>query len=362
MINFLNSPEFNVLIDDVVLDWFCLINTKGVGPKTFWALMRAYKTAKESLKHVSNPFPRNTAEKILRSVDCNIILANENTFPKGLKRSCFCPPILYYRGNKSILEKKKIAIIGARNASLSGMSIAKNLASKLSDKFAIISGLAKGIDTNAHIGSLEIPEDEAAIAVLPTGINKVYPKENKDLCEKIAKHGLLLTEVTPCSGPDLGMFQARNRIVSLLADGMIIIEAAAKSGTLATAKAALDVGCEVMVVPGSPVDPRSFGSNLLIKNGATLIQNHLDVLDVLQFDENFERPEIPDQTITTIDDEKNTNSLKDRVLSLLSTKAVSLDEIAYHTNLSIPKLLCIISELEISGKIVKHATNEVSLA
>jgi DNA processing protein len=322
--------------------------------------MRTYKTAKESLKHVSNPFPKNSAEKLLRSANCGIILANESSFPRGLKRSCYCPPMLYYKGDKSILSKKKIAIVGARNASISGMSIAKNLASKLSDKFAIVSGLAKGIDSSAHLGSLEILENRAAIAVLPTGIDKVYPKENTAIYEKIANHGILITEVAPCAGPDLGMFQARNRIISLLADGIIIVEAAAKSGTLATAKAALDVGCEVMVVPGSPLDPRSFGSNLLIKNGASLIQNHYDVLEILQFEENFVHPETPDQTI--IDDEKDIHDLKDKVLSLLSTKAVSLDEISYHMNLSIPRLLCIISELELSGKIVKHATNEVSLS
>jgi DNA processing protein len=323
--------------------------------------MKTYKTAKESLKHVANPFPKSSAEKILRSANCDIILANESSFPKGLRRSCFCPPMLYYKGDKSILSKKKIAIIGARNASISGMSIAKNLASKLSDKFAIVSGLAKGIDSSAHFGSLSIPENGAAIAVLPTGINKVYPKENTDLYEKIAKFGILLTEVAPNSGPDLGMFQARNRIISLLADGMIIIEAAAKSGTLATAKAALDVGCEVMVVPGSPIDPRSFGSNLLIKNGATLVQNHVDILEVLKFEENFKQPEVPDQTVI-IDEDRDTDNLRDRVLSLLSTKAVSLDEIAYNANLPIQQLLCVISELEILGKIVKHATNEVSLA
>jgi DNA processing protein len=240
------------------------------------------------------------------------------------------------------------------------MSIAKNLSSKLADKFAIVSGLAKGIDSSAHIGSLERPENKAAIAVLPTGIDRIYPKENAPLYEKIAKHGVLITEVSPCVNSDFGMFQARNRIISLLADGMVVIEAAAKSGTLATAKAALDFGCEVMVVPGSPIDPRCFGSNILIKNGATLVQNHFDVLETLQFGESFDNSPICDHTI--IVEEEGTLDLKDKLLSLLSTEATSLDEISCHMNISMPKLLCIISELEISGKIVKHATNEVSLA
>jgi DNA processing protein len=322
-------------------------------------MMRSYQSAKESLKYVVEPFPRTKAEKLLKAANCGIILANESDFPASLKRSCYCPPILYYRGNRSILQKRKIAIVGARNASLSGISIAKNMASKLSDKFVIVSGMARGIDAGAHRGSLEDPHREAALAVLPTGINRIYPKENADIYNKIGQYGLLLTTVPPDSGPDVGMFQARNRIISLLAEGMIIIEAAAKSGTLATARTALDFGCEVMVVPGSPIDPRSFGSNLLIKNGATLVQNYVDVLEVLQFENrNIEKEEMVMDTMPE-EIEPNINS---KILSLLSEKAVSLDEIACHINIPVPKLLCVISELEIMGKVVKHATNEVSLA
>jgi DNA processing protein len=322
-------------------------------------MMRSYQTAKESLKYVVEPFSRNKAEKLLRAANCGIILANESDFPASLKRSCHCPPLLFYKGNRSLLKKRKIAIVGARNASISGMSIAKNMASKLSDRFAIVSGLARGIDASAHLGSLENPEHEAAIAVLPTGINRIYPKENIGIYNRIAQCGLLITEVPPDSGPDVGMFQARNRIISLLAEGMIIIEAAAKSGTLATARAALDVGCEIMVVPGSPVDPRSYGSNLLIKNGATLVQNYVDVLEVLQFEDKKEQLEMVTQDTVNDDIGDNINS---KILSLLSAKAVSLDELACHINISVPRLLCIISELEITGKVVKHSTNEVSLA
>jgi DNA processing protein len=180
--------------------------------------------------------------------------------------------------------------------------------------------------------------------------------------EQIVKRGLVLTEVTPGFDPIQGMFQARNRIIALLVEGIVVIEAAAKSGTLATAKVALDLGCEVMAVPGSPADPRSFGSNWLIKNGAILVQNHIDVLEALGFKEKFD----VDTEQSTLNDsstsEYDSHDISKKVLSLLSTKSVSIDEISGYINIDISKLLCIISELEISGKIIKHTTNEISLA
>jgi DNA processing protein len=347
------------MLDEVVLDWFCLISSNGIGPKTFWAMMRNFKTAKESLKHVSDPFPRDKAHKILKSINCGVILANESIFPKLLRRSCSCPPILFYKGDKSILLKRKIAIIGARNASIAGKSIAKNLAANLSNDFAIVSGLAKGIDTAVHQGSLEHLESKAAISVLPFGFDNIYPKENLQLYEKIARNALVLTEVPNRYINDQGAFLARNRIIALLSEAIIIIEAAAKSGTMATAQTALDLGCEVLVVPGSPLDPRYFGSNLLIKNGATLIQNYFDVLDVLGVQEK--QNVLP---IKTNEPQKetgtNVNDLS-KILSMLSEIPVSLDEIAVNANMNIKDLLRIVSELEVTGKIVKHSTNKIAL-
>jgi DNA processing protein len=351
------------MFDDVVLDWFCLINAKGVAPKTFWAMMRNFKTAKESLKHVSDPFPRALAIKTLKSMDCGVILANEPIFPKLLKRSCSCPPMLFYKGDKSILAKRKIAIIGARNASITGRSIGKNLASNLSREFAIVSGLAKGIDTAVHDGALEAPSNKSAIAILPFGFDNIYPKENMKLYDVLAKNALVLTEIPNGRPADHGAFQARNRIIALLSEAIIVIEAAVKSGTMATTKMALDFGCEVLVVPGSPVDPRYFGSNMLIKNGATLIQSHTDVLDALQQYQTNEQQIVecsPNPQVDAVATSPNTDSSK--VLSMLSDTPVPIDEIAAHTNLPIRALLCIISELEMEGRIVKYATNEIALA
>ena len=343
-----------MFLNDAILDWFCLINTKGIGPKTFWALMKAYKTASESLKHVENPFSKSMAEKVLKGMNCEVILANDQFFPKSLRRSVSCPPLLFFKGDKSILSKRKIAIIGARNASIAGRNIAKNLASNLSVDFAIVSGLAKGIDSAAHLGALE--EDKAAIAIVPFGFDNIYPKENQKLFEEIAEKGLVLSEIHYGKPVDQGMFQARNRIISLIAEGMIVIEAAYKSGSMATASMALDFGCEIMVVPESPADPRNLGSNLLIKNGASLIQNSQDVLEILG------RPAKPTPIIQDIPQKTETQSVqKDEVLALLSETPVSLDELSAHLNLNLRDLLCLISELEISEKICRYPNNEIAL-
>jgi DNA processing protein len=268
--------------------------------------------------------------------------------------------MLFYKGDKSILLKRKIGIIGARNCSINGRSIARSLSRSLSDEFAVVSGMAKGIDTSVHLGSLEKAGNKATISIIPFGINRIYPKENERIYKSIQENGILLTEVQPEAIPDQGMFHARNKIIALIVDALIVIEAAAKSGTLAAAKTAIDFGCEVMAVPGSPTDPRSFGSNYLIKNGATLVQNYNDVLDALNFGERT--PESPVPTESEIVQEKDPSDIIEKILSSLSTNSTSLDELSHCIDISMQQLLPIVSELEIEGKIVKLSMNEIALA
>lgn len=342
-------------ISDTILDWFCLISTRGVGPKTFWTLMKMYQSASEALKHVENPFSRADAEKRLKSMDCNVILTNDVLFPKLLKRSTFCPPLLFYQGDKSILSKRKVAIIGARNSSINGQKIARNLASKLASEFTIVSGLAKGIDASAHKGSLD--GNKSAIAIVPFGFDNIYPKENQKLFQEIAEKGLVLSEIPYGNPIDQGMFQSRNRIISLISEGLVVIEAGYKSGTMATATMALDFGCEIMVVPGTPTDPRNLGSNSLIKNGAHLIQNHFDVLEILGVSDYAKSK----QSELSICNNISVPVHKNEVLSLLSETPVSLDELSMHLNIGIRELLCTVSELEISGDICRTSSNEIIL-
>ena len=347
--------SFGMEINDTILDWFCLINTKGIGSKTFWGMLKIYKNASEALKHVENPFPKAEAEKRLKSMDCELILANDALFPRLLKRSSFCPPILFYKGDKAIIAKRKIAIIGARNSSINGQKIAKNLASNLVNEFTIVSGLAKGIDSSAHKGSLE--GSKSAIAVVPFGFDNIYPKENQGLFQEIAEQGLVLSEIPYGKTIDQGMFQARNRIISLISEGLIVIEAGYKSGTMATATMALDFGCEIMVVPGTPTDPRNLGSNSLIKNGAHLIQNHFDVLEIL----GIQNKSVSKQNELPIMHNANNSNHKNELLSLVSETPISLDELSMHIHMSISELLCLVSELEISGSICRTSNNEIIL-
>ncbi len=345
------------MIDSKVIDWFCLINSKGIGPKTFWNLLQKFKTANTALKQIQNPYPRKEAEKILKSLKYEIILASDENFPKLLKRSSSCPPMLYFKGNKDLFSKRKIAIIGARNASITGKSIAKNLASNLSFEFCIVSGLAKGIDTSAHLGSLE---NKSAIAVLPFGLDNIYPKENLKLYEEISKNGLVISEIPPgINSYEQGMFYARNRIITLLSDAVIVIEAAEKSGTMATAKMALDFGCEIFVVPGSPADPRNIGSNNLIKNGAILIQDYTDVLEHLgRFEKVVKINKFSDNEQV---ENYNIDDKKEKILSLLSEVPVDFDQLAVHSGIDIKNLLYIISELEMEDRIERYSTNEIAL-
>ncbi len=350
-----------MVLNDTVLDWFCLINTKGIGAKTFWSLMNTYKTASEVLKHVENPFSKIDAAKCLKNMDCDVILADDEIFPKSLRRSSFCPPLLFYKGDKSILSRRMLAIIGARNASINGQKIARNLASRLTCEFAIVSGLAKGIDASAHIGSLEnasglSADNKSAIAIVPFGFDNIYPKENQRLFQEIAEKGLVLSEVPYGKPVDQGMFQARNRIISLISEGIIVIEAGYKSGTMATATMALDCGCEIMVVPGTPTDPRNLGSNSLIKNGANLIQNHFDVLEIL----GSRSTEKHEHTVIK-QNELPIQSGKTELLSLLSETPVSIDELSVRLSIGIQELLCLISELELSGNICRTPKNEIVL-
>ncbi|MDR1488317.1 MAG: DNA-processing protein DprA [Holosporales bacterium] len=343
------------MFDKVIVDWFCLINSRGIGPKTFWSLLRMYKTAEEALFRVPEQFPRAKAEKILKAFDGNIIIATDDYFPKELRRSTLCPPMLFLRGNKELLKSQKIAIIGARNASANGRSISSRFGENLSNYLTVVSGMANGIDTGAHLGALQGSGN--TIAIVPFSLENVYPKENLNLFKRISKNGLLVTEVPPHKTPDQGMFSARNRIIALMSVGIVVIEASLKSGTMSTAKIALDFGTEVMAVPGSPSDPRSSGCNNLIKNGAPLVENYTDVLEIIGY-----KSEIKNEKIALNDNCSFPNSRSGDIMSLLSVDSpTNLELIAKSLNMDMQELLYNISELEILGKIHKCSSNEVVL-
>lgn len=340
---------------DAIIDWIQLYTTKNVGLKSFWLLIKLYGSAKEALRHVKLSSDRKEAEEIYRKSKGNILIAIDDNYPKQLKQYTLPPPILYYSGKPELLNNKIISIIGARNASITGRGIAQKLAEQLSDHYIIMSGMARGIDTVVLNSAVK---NNDVIAVLPFGLDNIYPQENTTLFKTICRNGLAISEVPPGRHPDPGMFFVRNKLMVMLSHGVVVIEAALKSGTMNTANLALDMGCEVMVVPGSPLDARSFGSNLIIKNGATLVQTAQDVLDILG-------PQTKQQEIINtpmVRTSKNdVNSEANLILTQLSSVPTSIDVLACSTGIKIPTMLSIISQLELAGKIAKTPSNEIVL-
>ncbi len=323
-----------------VIDWFCLINSPGITTKTFWSLLQIYGTASKALKYVKNSFSRATAEKIINDLDCSIITAHDDSFPEDLKKLSTCPPLLFAKGNINLLRSEKVAIIGARNASITGRSIAFDMSSDLSKDFVIVSGLAHGIDTSAHVGALKSGN---TIAVLPFSFQHIFPQENKDLLSKIVENGLAITEIAPCINPEQNMFYRRNRIISAISSIVIIIEAGMPSGTLSTA---LLNTKKVMVIPGSPADPRYKGSNHLLKNGAILVENASDVRKYL----------------TKHNPSSIKTSIAENIIKIVCEKQkISIDMLAHTLHIDMQTLLCNLSELEILGKIKKSALNDIML-
>jgi len=282
-----------VLSNSERLDWLQLIRTQNIGPVTFHRLMAKFGSAAKALDALpdlarkagrSAPFraaDRSQCEQELKEAErrgARAIAACEDDYPKALKAIPDHPPLLYIRGHASLFEKPAVAIIGARNASGVGRKIARMLAGDLGQAgYVVTSGLARGIDGAAHDAALKT----GTIAVVAGGVDVIYPPEHEDLTERIAQEGAVISECPMGAQPTARDFPKRNRLISGLSRGVVVVEAAAKSGTLLTANFALDQGREVFAVPGSPLDPRCQGANRLIRDGATLVENAQDIIDAL---------------------------------------------------------------------------------
>ncbi len=275
------------------LDWLQLIRTQNIGPVTFHTLLAKYATAAKALAALpdlarkagrSAPFraaSRDSCEQELKEAErhgARLIAACEAQYPSALKQIPDHPPLLYIRGHASLFEKPAVAVIGARNASGVGRKIARMLAADLGAAgYVVTSGLARGIDGAAHEAALKT----GTIAVVAGGVDVIYPPEHDELTERIAREGAVISECAMGAQPTARDFPKRNRLISGLSKGVVVVEAAARSGTLLTANFALDQGREVFAVPGSPLDPRCQGANRLIRDGATLVENADDVISAL---------------------------------------------------------------------------------
>ena len=270
-----------------------LIRSRKVGPATFHRLLAEHGSAAAALEALPElaraagipdyaPCPVGIAEAELeagRRAGARLIAWGDPAYPTRLRDIAEAPALLWVRGDLAAFDRLPVAVIGARNASSLGLRMARGMAAGLSQSgAAVIAGLARGIDTVAHEASLAT----GTIAVMAGGIDMIYPQENAALAEAICDAGLLVTEQPPGTEPVARHFPARNRIISGLSQAVVVVEAAHRSGSLITAKAALDQGREVMAVPGHPMDARASGCNALIRDGALLVRNSQDVLTALQ--------------------------------------------------------------------------------
>src|ERR1041385_3361135 len=282
------------LTDHERLDWLRLIRSDNVGPRTFAWLLRQYgdaRSAIEALPGLSRRggasrairvYPRPAADREMeaaRKLGVTLVGVREEAYPQRLAEIDDAPPLLAVRGNAAALTRPMIAMVGSRNASAAGLKFAERLARDLADAgFVIASGLARGIDAAAHRASLTT----GTVAVLAGGQDRIYPAQHVDLLEGILPEGAAISEMPFAWEPRAQDFPRRNRLISGLALGVVIVEAAKRSGSLITARLALEQGREVFAVPGSPIDPRAEGTNGLLKQGATLVTEAADVLAVIE--------------------------------------------------------------------------------
>jgi DNA processing protein len=266
------------------LAWLRLIRSENIGPVNFRRLLARFGTAEAAIAALpdlvrrggrSRPiklYPREAAESELSALETlggRLIAVIEPDYPPALAALEDAPPVISALGDLGLLQRKSVAVVGARNASANGRRLARDLAAGLGTAgFVVTSGMARGIDAAAHVGALET----GTVAVVAGGLDVVYPPENEALYGEILARGLLVSEMPPATVPQAGHFPRRNRLISGMSLGVLVVEAARRSGSLITARYALEQGREVLAVPGSPLDPRARGCNDLLRQGAVLVE------------------------------------------------------------------------------------------
>ncbi len=360
------------------LDWLRLIRTENVGPITFRHLLNRFGSAAAALAAlpelsrrggrlgglaIANKAQAEAELEALERVEARLVALGEPDYPVGLATIEDAPPLLSVRGNAVLLTGRIVAIVGARNASANGVRLARQLALDLGAAGLIVaSGLARGIDTGAHQGALAA----GTIAVMAGGVDVVYPQENTALYEQIVAQGAAISELPPGVSPQARHFPRRNRLISGLALGVVVVEASPRSGSLITARYALEQGREVFAVPGSPLDPRARGTNHLIRQGATLTEGAADIVPVINaqlarrpFAEPAGLPLSPPEP--TPPSEPEIARARDQVAEKLGPTPTPVDEIIRQCQLSPAAVQTCLLELELAGRLVRHPGNQVAL-
>ena len=351
-----------------------LLRSRRVGPATFHRLMREHGSPQAALAALPAiakaagasdyaPCPEGviTAEmNAARAAGATLMIAGHAGYPTALADLSDAPAALWGMGDLTLLSRPMIALVGARNASSLGTRMAKKLAADLGDAgFVVVSGLARGIDTAAHIGALKT----GTIAVQAGGVDTIYPVENTSLAQDIARSGLRISEMGMGVQPQARHFPARNRIISGLARGVVVIEAAAKSGSLITARNALDQSRDVLAVPGHPFDARTYGCNMLIRDGATLVRGADDVIEALGAATQIQTPELPlempPRPARTL---RETAALHDQILHRLSPSPVAEDQLIRDLGVDSTTVAPVIVILELDGKITRQSGGLIALS
>jgi DNA processing protein len=289
-----------------------------------------------------------------KALGFNALFLGDPKYPINLAESKDPPPVLWTLGDQTLLQQSMIGIVGARNASSLGTRFTRKLTKDLVDEgYCIVSGLARGIDAMAHEAALP----HMSIGVQAGGLDVVYPKENAMLHARMATEGLRITEHPHGLIPQARHFPQRNRIVAGLVQGLIVIEGAARSGSLITAKYAADLGREVMAVPGNPMDGRAAGCNFLIRDGATLVRNAEDVIDCLGALHHKE----PSQSTKEIGVHFDTTNAMERILTTLGTSGVAEDIVIRDTGLPASVVAEQITTLELNGQVERQAGGLLAL-
>lgn len=352
-----------------------LIRTPNIGPITCQLLMRRYGSAAAALDAVPDLSARGGRQLKLASkqkveqemekverLGAEFICYGDDEYPKALMRFDDAPFVLTVKGHKSVLAAKGCALVGARNASIDATRLAQSIATEVGAAgYCIVSGLARGIDTAAHKGSLAT----GTIAVLACGVDEIYPPENAELFSRIAEQGLLMSEMPLGTKPTPRLFPARNRIIASLSLGVCVLEAAFQSGSLITAREAGERGIEVMAIPGSPLDPRSQGTNRLIQDGAHLVQSAEDILSVLAQRPYIRQPDLPDFGAGRIPEGSELSpeewaKTRQILLENLAHDPIGVDELCRWCHVSAIDGQVILLELELAGDVQRHAGNRVS--
>ncbi len=361
-----------------LISYIRLINTPGVGPVNFKKILSRYGSVERALAELSQKrriVSQAKAEEELMTAEIKkikLITVEDEEYPYNLKQIEDAPPILYAKGNVDLLRNgNMLAVVGSRNASLSARKLAENLSADVAEKgLIVVSGMARGIDAAAHKGALEANGN--TIAVLGTGIDVVYPRENQNLYDELAEKGLILSEFPFHTRPQASNFPRRNRIVSGLSKGIVVIEAGIQSGSLITAHQALEQGRDVYAVPGAPFDGRAAGCNQLLKNGAVLVENAEDIIDNFCFSpvkfvpQKIKKAETADLFEYSLDNPQNNSDIPEqddehlKLLSMISESGEDIDELIRTSGLPPEKILTMIVELELEDKVMRLSGNKVA--